>query len=238
MPAYIRPVAAAVCSSEERTRFSPLRRPDWRYQQVLESLDRYPRLRRRRAEADHYLQPMQDYLFALRASRKSGQSLLSAQFPGPAIAWGLYRTGHPLTRLAIECRILARQSDADIARSQQLSLTGVEWYTQIFFDVRDRLDSRDWIAANVLHGAGLLSQSDPRATIQQLSYSGGLAVAEHLLAALPPLTENQTPHDDEAFFASLPVTDPLLRAAIAANAHAANKTTVLRLLKSARKISG
>lgn len=229
-------VAAAGSCSVGWSGLEPWRRPDWRYQQVLANLDRYPRPRRRWAGADQYLRAMRDFLFWLRTGRMSVESRLAAPFPGPSAVWGLYRSRHPLSRLAVECLILARQSDAEIARRQQLSVTAVRWYGEIFFDVRNWLGAPDWIVAKVLHGTGLRGQADPQVTIRQLAYFGGPAVAEHVLNALLVVAEDKAPLDTESSVAGMAVSDAALRAAIAGNASELNQKNLLRLLKSARKI--
>ena len=236
MPTLVFPAAEPVFAPENLARFAPCRRPDWRFREILESLTCHPRPPRRWGEGDLYLRPMLDFLYELR----SGQAPLASRgavFSGPSAAWALARTRHPLTRLVIDCRILARQSLVEIARLQNLPAIAVEWYAHIFFDVQDRLEASDWIIAQVLHGAGLRVQTDPRVTIKQLAYCGGPAVADYVIAALPPVTDDQAPPNEDAFFASMPVADPALRAAIELNASKRNPKNVLSLLKSACQIA-
>jgi hypothetical protein len=54
-------------------------------------------------------------------------------------------------RNALEARILARQSDERIASCLRLAMPeSIDWYEKLFFNVRDSLDSVDYISKQVI----------------------------------------------------------------------------------------
>jgi hypothetical protein len=87
-------------------------------------------------------------------------------------------------KASIEARILARQPSEEIA--QVLSLANarvVDWYEALFFNVRDRIDSVDYISKQVIGpviGTGI---SNVRAELSAkfFGYFGGLAMLEFAL---------------------------------------------------------
>jgi hypothetical protein len=72
----------------------------------------------------------------------------------------LLRRGLPRQRWEIEARLLAGQSDDEIAGRLGVEAEVVLAYEKIYFDVRDKLESTDWIRFNAI-GPGLYQGFDP-----------------------------------------------------------------------------
>jgi hypothetical protein len=53
-------------------------------------------------------------------------------------------------RYELEARLLARQSNEEIAHELSGLAGMVEWYEQLFFNVRDRIDNRGYIVNKVI----------------------------------------------------------------------------------------
>jgi len=78
---------------------------------------------------------------------------LESAFPEIHGARQLYVSGGKL-RAVVEARILAGQTDVEIAALTSLDPLVIGAFESLFFNVRDRLQARDWIA-NVVIGPGL-----------------------------------------------------------------------------------
>jgi hypothetical protein len=81
-------------------------------------------------------------------------------------------------RWEVEARILAGQSDSEIATRCHLPADVIGTYAEVFFDVRPRLAARGWIAARVI-GPGLycgFSDGDVGALWAMCGWSGGVCV--------------------------------------------------------------
>jgi hypothetical protein len=72
--------------------------------------------------------------------------------PADAVLYAAHRLyeAEGLVRFIVRARLLARQSPAEVARLTSLETAVIETFEAIFFEVRDHLDARDWVANQVL----------------------------------------------------------------------------------------
>jgi hypothetical protein len=160
-------------------KFSPDRRPDWRYQRVCELIDR-DRPGRCRPFDDRPTRAMRDFLVQFRVADAQQRQRLAKVYPGPSAAYALHQCADSDLRMTVECRILAGLSDEEIASKHALSAIAVQWYEAIFFHVRDRMEALDWIIATVLNPER--SQLSPtQRTLKRIAYFLGPAALEYLL---------------------------------------------------------
>jgi hypothetical protein len=97
-------------------------------------------------------------------------------------------------RWQMKARLLTGQDDEAIGRCCDLDPQTVHWYEALFFNVRDRLEARDWIAlgplkAAVLHG---LKPGDHETLWMLFGYYGGPTILGPLMNVsllLPQLNE-------------------------------------------------
>ena len=88
--------------------------------------------------------------------RACGLSLGGSQTQGGVPADAVLHAAHRLyeaeglVRFIVRARLLARQSPAEVARLTSLETAVIETFEAIFFEVRDHLDARDWVATQVL----------------------------------------------------------------------------------------
>jgi hypothetical protein len=156
-------------------RYHPLRALDWRWQcaQQLAADGR-------RSQLDPETTAAVDYLRAgHRCSDDRTRAGLATTWPALAAAHQLAENDGPL-RWEVEARLLARQTDAEIAQACQLAPQNVAWFESLFFHVRDRLDSLDWIASKIGHGAIL--PGDLRRIWRYFGYHAGVLVLETIIA--------------------------------------------------------
>jgi len=178
---------------------SPFRRPDWRLERVLQMVDRpdssVGRCTRR---DDQYIKGLRNYIIRYRNADTEGRNKLAYTYPGIAWAYQIYeQRENEAKRMAVtmEARILAGMTDEQICLEMHTIPDTVKWYEKLFFDVRGRLQSLDWIMDHVLMPAyeqsmvehdtapGTYKISEPHydCTLKSFAYFGGQHVLEHML---------------------------------------------------------
>lgn len=134
-------------------KYNPLRRVDWRYERVVKLLDRpsgRPLLCR--WWDDDETRRLRAYLLEHRRCQDDEDlERLLRKFPALYYAHLMHISPvDELTPHFIQARILARQSDKQIAHHYCTFPQVVQWYEAAFFHVRDRLHARDWIVRQIL----------------------------------------------------------------------------------------
>ena len=137
-------------------RYNPFRRPDWRLERVLRMVDRLDDKPGRTTRRDDcYVKALRNFILRYRgASDDRSKEILATENPGLYFAFQIHekRTDDEGRRKStmIEARILAHQDDKAIAADMHTLPEVIEWYEALFFNVRDRLDSHDWVVDHVL----------------------------------------------------------------------------------------
>jgi hypothetical protein len=120
-------------------------------------------------------------------------------------------------RWTIEARILARQSDAEIARLNGCSAEVIEAYEALFFNVRERLDDRDFILTSVIGPIEAGSKFYDEGQLWKLcGYLGGPQMLDAMIVGFPTATWPERPEDVVGFLQKLAVGSLQQKAAIAA----------------------
>ena len=136
---------------------------------------------------------------------------LQHNFPGIYAARDIFtRTAEPEFMTILECRILARQSDEEIAAQMSTVPDVAFWYEKLFFHVRERLDAQDWLVKHVLLTAIQSDRNQYLNTQRQQAAPGAAPLPRALTVA--PLAE---PYYDAtlrifAYFGGPQVLDLLL----------------------------
>jgi hypothetical protein len=162
----------------------------------------------------------------------------------PAIFWAHWlheRTGpnDPLIRWAVEARILARQSDDEIAGRAGCQPEYVEAFESLFFNVRDRLDNRDFIFDTVIKPPG--AHCSPRRHCdwvwKALAYVGGPHVLDAVMSGFLDVTPVKRTEGVASFFHDLALGLVKQKAAIATLSISPEGATFSELLKAHLKCS-
>ncbi len=160
---------------------NPCRPIDWRYQRVVEVVrDGQPGSR---SQDDDKMRTGYQFLRQWDAAKtKAEKELLFLKYPALTYAYQLHsRRSAQQIRFVIEARLLAGESDEEIAEKVATLPQTVYWYEALFFCVRDRLNYTDYIV-DVIRKQATRRKAAPReATIQMLGYFGGPVVLEHAL---------------------------------------------------------
>lgn len=180
-------VATGIGSSIELLRElqprSPFRAPDWRWRLALHLFE-CPRSRLRRL-ADDPVRLTVDYLRQLRRLRTDrGRQRLAAKRP-EIVAARAIRFGNQVRRHEVEARLLAAQTDHEIADRFVLQPEAVALYERLFFDVRARLDATSYIHHTVIGPIIPPGRDAPDRTrlLKLLAVRGGPAVLDVVLDA-------------------------------------------------------
>jgi hypothetical protein len=133
-------------------RFNPFRTPDWRFERVLQMVDRFPNPGRSTRRDDEYIKGLRQFILRYRNSDEIGRRRLINENPGLYFAWIIHERAEEdfETMTMIECRILAGQPDEEICDDAHTIPEAIHWYERLFFNVRDRLGAHDWILKHVL----------------------------------------------------------------------------------------
>jgi hypothetical protein len=193
--------------------------PDWRWARASQLLE--PGVRRHRRD-DGWVNRARRYRAAL-ARGHAGDPRVARADPAIHEACQLWR-GLPRRRSEVEARLLAGQSDAEIAGKLNIEAGVVEAYESVFYDVRGGLGASDWVHLVVfgLRPDEAFDPGDAERIMKLYAYNHGPVVLDALLDS--EFTDGQPPAD--------PRLADLFRLAIAVQAievTAGNAADVLRL---------
>ena len=161
-----------------RNRFT--REPDWQVQlalDLIESDETVRNARETRALAD---------LVNLLGRVARGKSLLDMpkKLRDLAAACVIHQeTKFKFLKLELQCKILAGQEPRSICDQLGLPPKVLKRYEQIFFNVRDCLDSEPYIHSVVLKTGPGCEPSEVESFMLTQAYTGGLSILEPLLVA-------------------------------------------------------
>lgn len=126
-------------------RYAPLRTPAWRWGLA----EKYAAPCRRLPSGHHEpaFAAAVDYLRRKRRAKRADTA--DRAHPMIAAALNLHEADGP-PRWEIEARLLAGETSEAIAQRVGLDAAVVEWFHDLFFDVREMLGATDWICASVL----------------------------------------------------------------------------------------
>ena len=180
---------------------NPMRLPHWRYERVVELLRCRPRPGRVTREDDHPIRRAHR-MFSELAVAGSNQARIGEIRNEHADFWRAHEIHYStdsLTRHMLEAHLLVQDlSFEEIAPRFDTTRETVEYFAQVYYDVRDRLKSSMWIQKIIRGdydpfcrpakgGGGELSRGY---VLRTLAYSGGRHILE---AAIQGLTGNRKP---------------------------------------------
>jgi hypothetical protein len=161
-------------------RSDPFAPPEWRWLYACQVHEQIRTSRRRRSDPD-WLQPLLALTEAVNPiGRKKRTESVS---PELFVAYRLFEAGGP-TRWELEARILARQSNEDIAAAMGLGASVVSDFELNFFNVRNRLSAGDFILLEIvgyLPFAGI-REGDFRTLWRYYGFAAGPKMLEIVMA--------------------------------------------------------
>lgn len=166
----------------ELSRYDPMRTANWRSARAMGLLATSPP-GRPSTHDDSYVVDIYRFLKRRQSSKDGGLSELFPEYPGLWYAYQLYNESGETTRGVIEARILAGQTNEQIAEYYGTIPDTIEYYEAAFFAVRDRLKQKDWILRQIYGpNAEHLAQREKATLLQLFAYHGGVPLLELLLS--------------------------------------------------------
>jgi hypothetical protein len=151
-------------------RFSGLWLTDWRWARACRVVESGRRFGPRSDDAPTRL-AVRHLTWRADGSPQGGGR--AKRFADIAAAHEIYEKAGEM-RLAIEARLLARQSFDEIAALTGVPTSVVVLFESLFFNVLDRLDAIDWIACVAIgRGRGVGCVPEPYAVLKSYAYCGG-----------------------------------------------------------------
>jgi hypothetical protein len=217
---------------------NPWRVPDWRWLRAQHIAHGGPpaTVRRDGATSTTLILWAARFSKAWQGCAEDEQSLMKLAWQMPALFWAhyLYDQPHNPARWSVEARILAGETDLEIARRIGCGVEIIEIYEALFFNVRDKLDRKDYILHTVLKDAVLrgLDERDKDLLWKFVAYTCGSNV---LNAVINPLVKPQwvdSPEDIPAFIQDTTTNVIKKKAAVAALCVPINDKTEMKLIKA------
>lgn len=143
---------------EALQKYDPGAEPDWRHQRILEIIHRHPSPGRCSRYDDTWVKKARGFILAYeqKEQKRIPRRKLILICPELYYAYVIHEraaSGNDAdvnVMLLIQARIIAGQTDEDIAKAVGTHPGVIGWYAKLFFDVRDRLDQKDWVISRVL----------------------------------------------------------------------------------------
>lgn len=185
-------------SIEDLFRYDPSREVTWRFDRVLQMTDkRWARAKPCKTYDDQYVRTARAFILQWRMKSPEYRPYLYPEFPGIYHAYGLHTSRDELVKHILQARLLAGQSDQEIARSLHLTPQCVHWYEAVFFNVRDRLEAKDWVVRAVLGPAverGVV-QRPWDATLKLFGYFHGPVMLDFMISGFQSVGKPTSPEE-------------------------------------------
>lgn len=223
-------------------KFNPFRSPNWRYERVQELCDRSMKVLPLSVHDDDVIRNARTYHMARKSANPSKLSSFFARQPGMYYAFQIYDHYDDVVRVWIEARILARQTNEEIADKIGTLPDAIDCYEKLFFNVRDRIDRGDWINRQIVNSLLGMQMSDPNSLINNemslkfFGYYAGPIVLDFLISgwsfrSKPSNAEEFTEMLDEHMNTTL-----RRRSAEAAQQFSINKFNVMQVFETHTRI--
>ncbi len=218
------------------------RPPQWRADRAMQMVAHRPsRLLPSRFD-DSYVRLYRRFLLSLAAAGDDEAARAAIQEPSHVYQAQLLRFNpNRQLRQVLEARLLTHESLADIAHRLGTDALTVDFYEKLFFNIRDRMHNKDWIAKIIVGKRGSAAPDDLGTITEDqrgylykvFAYRGGPLVLEALITGIGSRPMPQRLEDVAAWFDEALSQHVQTRATSAAATLATNTTNALDLLKLA-----
>ncbi len=163
------------------------------------------------------------------------QVQLITDYPAIHYAYQVYEQTGPDTplRSAIEARILARQTDQEISQACGCWPQYIGAYQALFFNVRDRLNCRDFILNSVLGALATgFDVGNNGLLLKLFGYMGGPHVLDAMISRFPNAGWVNRPEGVSSFFQDLAINSMKQKTAVASMSMPVGSGTYRHLLEA------
>ena len=167
-------------------RLSLMRKPSWRYERALSALptpgfESQPTRKLSRKRDDYLVFGLRKFLQDYRRSADPvARENVFARHPLYYLAYEIEVDVDSGFRHLIQARILAKQTDEEIASLVNTCPEVIDLYEKCFYNVRDRIDRSDWILRQIYGRQASMSQSDEQTMLKLFAYYAGPMAIEFL----------------------------------------------------------
>lgn len=221
---------------------NPCRPPDWRWLRAVGIVDEGQQRPTRRRDGEENVVLIRkavsfrrDFVEAVGSHNVMAQVSLADAYQSLVWAHQIYSDETRLqVRYAVEARLLARQTNREVAFSVGSTEDIIDIYEQLFFAVRDRLCYPDYIFQSVLGAElhGRLSTMDYGMLWKLFAYIGGPYVLEAIIRRVANPSWVSSPEEVLSFFHDTAVGTMKKQASMAAAIIPINNETNIAILEA------
>jgi hypothetical protein len=225
----------------------PTRSVGWRLERVMEMMRHRPQPLLPRRTDDHNIRVYRRVLLELAAGGEDAdrRDAVFSQYPAVCQAHMLHYSADIESRQILEARLLTTETFDAIAARLGTEPATVKYYEQIFFNVRDRFEHRDWIRKVIrgpaIAGRGIKNTRSSRArrgyVLRLFAYNGGSLALDAVINGLATTIVPPRAQDLEEWFKNS--LDQLVRttATTAATTLEMNQKNAMQIIKLAQRAS-
>jgi hypothetical protein len=224
-------------------KYNPFRTPEWRADRAMTLVGNQPRRRRALRTDDVWVREyawfLARYLPAGENDNEEAKEQLFVRNPGLYFAQEIHFNEDYEWRAILQARLLTNDSYENIAKGLATMPSAIEAYEAVFFNVRDRLDSHDWIVKTVLGTAmdraanreGTLTEHQRNMTYKLFGYFGGPLILDAIISGFNRGTLPTRKTEVAGWFDSTVKNLLRSKAAVAARVFEVNKFNVMQLFE-------
>lgn len=221
------------------SQLDPFRPVDWRYRRA-EYLRIKGKYKRKLPVEDSYVLLAKKFLnLKEKAGTEYDHEKIAIKMPGLYYALEIYQRTESADKYILEARILADTPIKDIVKKNGYAPEIIFWYEKIFFDVRSKLEQRDYIISRVLGPAvhrGLMSR-DFDLLLKLYALIGGPLVVDALVEQRSGLTHRPKSEKElDVFFNSDCASTIKRNAAIAARCTHINRDSIGYIMEAHQRL--
>lgn len=217
-------------------RNNPMRSPHWKWLRVLSIESGGPKASRAMDGADGFRWIRR----ALRLKRRHAEAASRpmalyhlARVDGDLFwAHSLWADEKQPTRWAIEARILAGETNEEIAKKIGCEVGVIDAYESVFFNVREKLANTEYIVNVVMADSVTKGLTERQYDLlwKMFGYTGGSHVLDAMITRFSAIERPKKPEDVSEFFQNSAINSMRHKAAVAALTVPINSHTQLALL--------
>lgn len=228
----------AIAVGAEAVRSNPNRVPHWRWLRAVQIDAGGPQAARQRDGA-------KGYEWIRRALRHKRRTERSGNMPGAVygllerdsnVFWAhsIWADDRAATRWSIEARILAGETDEEIADKLGTVPGVIEAFEGLFFDVRDKMAHTDYVSAVVLTAAVMRGLQERQHDLlwKLLGYHGGPHVLNAVISKFTKTPRPEGAENVSGFFQDFAVNTMKYKAAVAALTVQTNSHTQMAIIEA------
>lgn len=219
-------------------RQSPRRSPHWPWLRAVQ-IDRGGRAASRKIDGVAGFRNIRRALRLKRHFDRAGnnpEKMYALMLRDSGLFWAhsLWLDDKAPTRWTIEARIIAGETNAEIAQKLGTEEDVIAAYADVFFDVRDKLENLDYVVSVILADAVTRGLQERQYDLlwKMVAFQGGTHALNAILSRFISISKPRSPDEVAGFFQDSAINSVKYKAAIATMTVPVNTHTQLALIDS------